>query len=438
MKKFSVKGLVSVIIAVSLLVTCVFCGTVSTAAVDGTKITYKYVVTSESAAAFEGTLTYPESSLTVDSVTVLGATGTYSTSSGKILFNSTSSDDVDFSAGQAVITVVFTVTGDYNKDDIQTTLSEFYSTDKAQKGGNIAYKYANVIDDEIVSSGLKDIDNPENDRIDPLEKIFRINYSYKATPNSDELDTFPKDIKAETIEKASELAGSYIPNIKNPYYENYRVDNVTVTDSTVNVLLACDEKLYSVNVNGKELGTYKYQDKATVKADGEQAFLIDGEIVAAGESFTFYVTGNMDIVTEDFVDEVDEAATISDNGLYAAMNADGKVEIRMDLLVTARTSDFARMGVAFTQSSVKKADVITAVEEITSGTKKASNGIAVHNSSVDTANISGQYQFTYVPMITADSVSSDTVINFYAYAVKKNGEVIVSTSKRLNVADALA
>lgn len=464
MKKFRIKGVISVIIAFSMLLACAFCGAVSTSAADGTKITYKYVVTSELAAAFEGTVTYPADALTVDTITVLGTTGTSSHTEGKILFNSTSSDNVDFSKGQAVVTVVFAVKGDYDKNDIVTVLSEFYSTDKAQKGGNIPYKYKNVINGAVVSSGVADIDNPENDRTDPTtesteptsgkptqpsdptqptstdpsEKTFRVNYSYKATPNSDKLDTFPKNIKAETKEKAREIAVSSLPNIKNPYYENYRVESVAVTDSMVHILLACDERLYSVNVNGKELGTYRYQEKATVKADGKQSFLIDGEIVASGESFTFYVTGNMDIVTEDFVSDVDEATTLSDNSLYASNNSDGKVEIRMDLLATARVSDFARMGVAFTRSSVKNTDITAAVKEITSGTGRAQNGISVHNSTVDTANVSGQYQFTYVPTLTADSVGTDTVINFYAYTVKKNGEVLVSTPKRLNVADALA
>ncbi|MCH5299665.1 MAG: hypothetical protein J1E96_07890, partial [Ruminococcus sp.] len=168
MKKFKIKKLLSFVIALSLLMSCAVCGTVGAAAADG-KVTYKYVVTSGNAAAYEGTLTYPADALEVDrsNVTVYNATGTFSVSDGKIIFNFTSSDDIDFSEGLAVITVVFTVKGDYNKSDVDTVLYDFYSTDQAKGKENIPYKYAHVFDDEVFESGYVDIDNPENNNTDP-------------------------------------------------------------------------------------------------------------------------------------------------------------------------------------------------------------------------------------------------------------------------------
>lgn len=174
------KKLISIVLALTLIISAL-CSIGYVSAAEEETITYKYVLNCDSLInGLDGEITYPDT-LSVKTVTdeygdEVPSIVVYSEDSsayaavkdGKILFNASSIDDkttdidesFDFSDGKALVTVEFIVNGDYNAEDIKTTLSEFYSTDVIYDG-NIPYKYENTVNDKLVSRGYVDLDNPE-------------------------------------------------------------------------------------------------------------------------------------------------------------------------------------------------------------------------------------------------------------------------------------
>ncbi len=167
------KKLISIVLALTLIISAL-CSIGYASAAEEETITYKYVLNCDSLInGLDGEITYPDT-LSVKTVTdehgdEVPSIVVYSEDSsayaavkdGKILFNATDIDvPFDFSDGKALVTVEFIVNGDYNAEDIKTTLSEFYSTDVIYDG-NIPYKYENTVNDELVSRGYVDLDNPE-------------------------------------------------------------------------------------------------------------------------------------------------------------------------------------------------------------------------------------------------------------------------------------
>ncbi len=497
--KLRLRSLTSVFLTVLIIISAVLCVTTTAVAVDGDTITYKYVVTCDDPiAAFEGELSYPET-LSAESVVVYddGSHSCYTNTGSKIVFNATDvSSPFVFTDGAPMITVKFRVNGDYDKKALETVLSEFFSIELID-GGNISYRYANVIDGEVITSGIVDIDNPENNSTDPTTESTEpttesettepttvsestepttesettepttVSESTKPTTESettepvtetttetDPTDPKPKEItytvtynynngtedtfltriyKTEEKISAEELAVACYPSIKNPY-NDYSVGDVKFTgDTTVEVNLKAVPKEYTITLNGEEYSVKHYMDVETITTDTESGFLIDSKVVAVGKTFKFFVTGDIDIVTQETEKTADEFASI----IFNSLSVSGQ-KVLIQLVATAKVDDYSRMGVAFTTAESAEDLVKEAVTEVKSGTKKAENGIVVHNSDVGLANESGQYQFIYAPYIDVGKVEETTKIYFYAYVVKPDGTVIVSPAAQVNPYDAIA
>lgn len=169
------KKLISIVMALALLITAV-CTAGSASAAAGDTVIYKYLINcNDDINAFEGEVTYPET-LSPSTISFIGDGGdyeaVYAEKDGKIVFNATFADEsaespYNFKNGAALVTVEFTASGDYDEKDIVTKLSEFYNTDIVNDG-NISYKYTNTVNDEVVSSGYADIDNPDDSYINPV------------------------------------------------------------------------------------------------------------------------------------------------------------------------------------------------------------------------------------------------------------------------------
>ncbi|MGN1138831.1 MAG: hypothetical protein ACI4RM_05235, partial [Ruminococcus sp.] len=110
-------------------------------------------------------------------------------------------------------------------------------------------------------------------------------------------------------------------------------------------------------------------------------------------------------------------------------------KVSMDLLATANVDKFARMGVAFATAEKTVDEIADAVTNVKTGTA-ASNGVAVHNSTVDAPNESGSYQFTYAPYVSKDK--ADKTLYFYTFAVDTDGNVSLSSVVVVELAIAIA
>lgn len=159
------KGGFSVILAVILAITAV-CAAAVSASAEETTITYEYKIKcQEPINGYSGEVHFP-SALTVSSVTI--SSNIYKAYSNKILFNASNiNTPYDFSEGAALISVVFNVNGSYDANDITTTLDEFYSTANISSNGNYPYRYNNLVDNQVISGGYVDLDNPQSSQSDP-------------------------------------------------------------------------------------------------------------------------------------------------------------------------------------------------------------------------------------------------------------------------------
>ena len=253
------------------------------------------------------------------------------------------------------------------------------------------------------------------------EEDYEVTYTY----NYDGEDvTVTKTIKAKASEIEAKIEAN-VPAINNQI-NTYSFDGAVKGEGNkYTAALKAVAKEYTVTINGNDLeGTYKYMDKATVNSDTDVAFVVDGQVVAYGKSYTFYVIGDTDVTT-DATKTLADFASISKT---AEIAADGKVTV--ELLASAVVEKFERMGIAFA-SSEKTADQIKDdVLAITAGTAKGTN-VAVHNSSVTEANESGQYQFVYAPYITN---GYNGKLYFYTFAVNSDNEVIVSAASEVDYA----
>ena len=211
----------------------------------------------------------------------------------------------------------------------------------------------------------------------------------------------------------SAIANSVMPTIVNKMYD-YKLGNCSVEGTTITANLVETKKLYTVTVDGKIVGTqYGYKDKATVT-------LVDGT------EYTFYVTGDVEITSDD----IKKNATLS---LDALTISDTKIS--MDLLATANVEKFAHMGVAFATSEKSVAEISNAVSNVATGTA-VFEGIAVHNSTVDSPNESGSYQFVYAPYVSKEK--ADKTLYFYTFVVDTDGKVYVSSEVKVDLKNAYA
>ncbi len=430
-----IKRITSILLSVMIMLTLV-CGCFAVSAGAAGTITYSYVInTDQPVNAFEGAIIYPAASLSVNKVTFDESCGQYYDQGGRIPFNaSNTSDAFDFSGGKTMITVEFNVIGDYDEDDLYGRLDEFYNNDMVASG-NLTFDYTNVVDGEVISSGHTDIDTPANSYADTK---YTIVYSYNDAPEHTAKYT---RTAWSHLNSAQTIAEINMPNIVNPYYENYSVDTVSLENTTISAALTKENKKYTVNLNRTKQGEFEYLQQATVNADEEKSFFINGKRVYKGTAFTFFVTGDTDVTTDTPAGEIGETATLVSNALYVSDNTKtaGDAHIKMEMLASATSAGFSRMGVAFAKESKTEAELKGAIEQVTTGTGTYSK-IAVHNSKVDMPNVSGQYQFIYAPYVSVNNqkVSKDTSLYFYSYVVNADGDITVSSPQQVNFSNVLA
>ncbi len=503
--KLRLRNLTSIFLAVVMILTAV-CALTSVSAIEGETITYKYTINCDSSVhAFDGKVIFPDA-LSVNSVIVYnGNSSAYHAVRGnKIVFNATNvSSPFDFSNGEAIITVEFAVHDTYDKSAIYTTLDEFYSMDVISTG-NISYRYKNIVDDEIITSGFVNIDNPSESYTDPTtepettepetttapesttvepeetttvpeetttapeettepeestpvpeetttapeettepeetttapeettipsETTYTVVYNYN---NGKEDTSIVKTFKTSEEMSAMEIANTCFPTIESPYY-TYSIESASVEGSTVTVQLKSTQKMYDVTLDGEDYSSRPYLYVETITVPEETGFILDGKVVAVGTEFKFFVTGDMDITTDSSKSETDEFATINFNSLRASDD-----NVYMEMIASAKVNSYSRMGVAFKTTEYTDDDVKAAVNEVTSGTRKASNGIAVHNSSVTKMNSSGQYQYLYVPYLSTSLINQDMKIYFCSYVVKGDGTILLSEPQEVKPYNAIA
>ncbi|MGN1130634.1 MAG: hypothetical protein ACI4Q8_04720 [Ruminococcus sp.] len=481
MKFASTKKFISVCLAVIMLVSTIICGAVVTDAATynvGDIITYQFVVnTGCKVQAFEGVVYFPSEKLSVvpyvdpdspedeyDAIVYDNLTGSpmaNATSEG-VEFNASFSRNIyDFTNDNAMVTVKFSVDdADFSPTEIYTKLTNIYDKAHNAYNGNNPYSYQNVINDKVISGGTVDLDNGTSEETtSSTEATEATTESTEATVESTEAtvesteatteSTVPTEVTEPTTEstaptEATEPALDYtvqfnyvtedgqqtltktisttetdvqtivntvMPNIENKMY-SYTLGLCIADGTTITANLNETKKLYTVTVDGEIVGTqYGYKDKATVT-------------LADGTEYTFYVTGDIEITSDDPKETVAislDALTISDT------------RISMDLLATANVEKFARMGVAFATEEKTADDIKSAVANVTTGTA-VSNGIAVHNSTVDSPNESGSYQFVYAPYVSKEK--SDRIFYFYTFAVDTDGNVSVSSVVSVDLTNA--
>ena len=263
--------------------------------------------------------------------------------------------------------------------------------------------------------------------------LTTINYKYNI------YDEGTGQLVEKTVTKTVEPSNEYPlqtfieinkPTIKNPYLE-YSGYTYEVSESTINVQINNTEKKYTVTSNGYKLGEYKYMQTATLGTGEPKSYLVDGKVVFTGGFYKFYVCKDTDITTDN-PSSLAEYAFIDLNSISVT---DDKVELEMLATANTGTNKFKRMGVAFALSSKSEDEIAAAVDEIKTGTG-TTNKIAVHNSSVNWYNQSGQYQFRYAPYFSI-SKAKDASIYFYTYVVTDDG-VQVSSAATYNMSNLLA
>lgn len=245
--------------------------------------------------------------------------------------------------------------------------------------------------------------------------------------------TITRSVSQSELTDANAIAALKDPSstISNMSYK-YTIGNASKSGTNITAYLTKTANTYTVKLNGATVGSnYKYLDEATVTNPTETGFLIDGNLIKRGTSVKIYVTGDIDITTDDTASRTDTASI----NLTASYIADDKVSY--ELLATANVDKFARMGVAFSATSKTNAQLKAAINAVTGTTTTVSNKIAVHNSLVDFPNSSGLYQFTYAPYLT-NLPSNGATLYFYTYAVTTDGNVVISDEKLVSVPNSIA
>lgn len=557
------KKLISAILSVLMVLSSLMCcASVSGSAYEvGDFVIYTYNVKCEKKTmAFEGNVFYPSEDLAVEDdsyISVYSKSGSPMAhvdpdKDGVINFHASSPyDDMDFTKGGDVVTVMFTVKNpDFNPASIYTKLTAFYDDQAHVAGTNVPYGYKNIINETVISGGKVDLDlgkeeetefteptsteyvaptdnitltvsdtvvpfvnnndgtysasypfngsvirctfnnttknvhlspgslsnnnlkNSAQGEIQLMEKdsstyvIFMgsglngtINFVYnydtqklsytfvegqepttnptdpKPTDPTDPKPTNPSEPaekeytvvykytahnKEQTLTKTvkttatdpTEIAEINVPSIKNPY-NTYSLGECTIDNNVVTANLDATEKLYTVSVDGEPLEQkFGYKEQATVTLNGEP--------------YTFFVTGDTELMSDTPGTDVElsyDGMTINDEN------------VAIELLASAKSDKFARMGVVFATSQKSETELSAAVLNVTNGTA-VHNTIAVHNSAVDSPNVSGMYQFTYAPYLNKSGANK--VVYFYCFVVDTEGNVKISDVQEINLTNIYA
>ncbi|MEE3333541.1 MAG: alpha-amylase family glycosyl hydrolase [Ruminococcus sp.] len=248
---------------------------------------------------------------------------------------------------------------------------------------------------------------------------YTILYKYSGEKNI----SITKNATAAADCDAEQLANINVPEIIDSNLE-FSIDNVEKNGDTITVNLKAKTKKFKVYLNGEKVDEYEFLEKATVTSDTETTFLLDSNPVHRGKSFSFYVTGNMDVTTDD-------NAEITDNALLSLCSfTRGETRLYLEMLATVTTDSFKRMGVAFARSEADEQVLAEAIRNVQSGTAQ-SNNIAVHNSLVSEPNVSGQYQFRYSPNMKLSNAKG--YLYFYTFCETESGEIILSPCLEQNL-----
>ncbi len=295
------------IFVVSLLVLTSVCTSFSVSAAVGDRITYKYVVDcNDEINTFEGEITFP-SALSVDEDSIVlydDDEGNFAVKNNKILFNGIRIGDeyqqehFDFSGGVALITVDFIVNGDYNMSDIKTSLTEFFSTDEAAAGNNKPFGYENTVNDEVISSGYVDLDNPSDSHANPIVTFVD---GDNVTTEIVEYNTAVSK-PADPVKDGYDFLGWYLVN------SEYNFSNPVTEDITLEAKWEVKNQFYKKN-------TVSFKDNLTLNF---LATLKDDDVDGAYVVFSYNHYG--------------EAAT---NTVYANSNDKNGIYYRFRCVLTA-------------------------------------------------------------------------------------------------------
>ena len=317
-------------------------------------------------------------------------------------------------------------------DDLSSATAEFTCSDNRCKHSETveATVTSAIENDRAVARAAAEFDGvtySDTKSFDKLNLVYNYNVYNEASGNSvSKSVTKQADANGYTL---SQLVGLKQPYIQSAYYK-YGTPSYTLEDNTLNVTIPNTDKTYTVTVNGEQVDEYRFMETATINLDEEKSFIVDGKVVYVGNSYSFYVGSNTDIILDDPCEKT-EYAYINLNNVSVT---DEKVEL--DMLATANVNGkYQRMGVAFALSEKTEDEIAAAVQNVTTGTG-TSNKIAVHNSTVDWYNQSGQYQFRYAPYFARDK-AKDATIYFYTYVVTDDG-IKVSDVAQYNMRNLLA
>ncbi len=343
------------------------------------------------------------------------------------------------SFSQRSINYIFTDAHSYGEpewiwsDDLSSATAEFTCSDNRCKHSETvdATVTSAIENDRAVARAAAEFDGvtySDTKSFDKLNLVYNYNVYNEASGNSvSKSVTKQADANGYTL---SQLVGLKQPHIQSAYYK-YGTPSYTLEDNTLNVTIPNTDKKYTVTLDGNKIGEYDYLQTATINLDEEKSFIVDGKVVYVGKSYSFYVGSDIDIITDEPTEKT-EYAYINLNNVSVT---DEKVEL--DMLATANVNGkFERMGVAFALSEKTEDEIAAAVQDVKTGTG-TSNKIAVHNSTVDWYNQSGQYQFRYAPYF-ARNKAKDRTIYFYTYVVDNNGNVKVSDAAQYNMRNLLA
>lgn len=444
MNKKSGRQYISIILAVVMILSTLACTAIPAGAADtaetASTIVYEYAVTNDTPfLGMDGIVHYPNDALTVNKVVVsagsdhgadedmfaatvknpdypvnaeTGETGVY--------FQGTCGQYPVYNCvnGLSLVTVTFNVIGEYNPGDIYCEMINIYNADT--QGGkdvtledgtvvsqrNLPFYYQNIIDGVVISGGYEDLDGITASYTTPTEPATSAPTEPVTTEPATSEPTEPATSEPATSEPTEPVTT-----------EPATTEPAATEPSTV--------KTYTVKLNGTEVGTYQYKDIATVKPNaGTVGFVVNGKVVYVGTEYSFFVVSDMDITTQSNIAQTDEYANITLHNSY--VDQESKM-IHMEMVASANVKSFQRIGVAFAKSQRTAEELTAAVKAVsTNETTEVYNGIAVHNSTVNAVNMSGQYQFIYAPYTESANITENTTLYFYAFAVDADGKIYIS------------
>ena len=442
----------SLIMAVVLSFTTLVGASVAASADTTQEVVYTYKITTDKTiAAFDGDVSFPSNYTLQNNVvfydgdTVTSGSETINPTTSvcdninntlegnridevnelhKYKFNFTYKKDLfDFSAGKALVTLTFTVNGAYDISDITTKMNDIYNIENVREK-NVPYRYDEYLNGEAVRSGQDNTGNPD-------EHIYTLHYNYQNDSNVNTSLTYVKTLSDASLKT---IAEGNMPQLKTASYK-YSVDEANIISNgnyeyTIN--LTREAILYTVTLtdedgNYEEVGSYEYLQQVTVNPDGqEHSFLIDGNIIAVGTSFTFYVGGNTDVELAEPEETADTYAVTNDAGYTLEQD-----KFSMQMLATAKAGSFKRMGVAYSNAPLSINDIKTTAAKDNlcvseRSVKDSATGVIVYTSKVNKANVSGQYQFLFAPYFTGIERFKDFTFYFYTFIVDNNNVVTVS------------